>query len=438
MLDVDGHVISPDVLIQRIQDLLATTAIAEATQSGDATDVTRSTGAAEPSLVTPIHAMRVAHRELHPPALGSGGGLRGRVGRSVKRLVRKLTSWYVEPRWTLQQELDARSIEFASLAYNSMYHRETLVDLELEDLRSQNARLKLQLVDASERLSRYRNELGDYHRELLELRDELTETGDIASIQLKKLLLELAQQPERGDAFAEELAYDFRGVGPKTSRTSIDSIEFQRRFRGSDEEIQRSQAPYVAYFPSSSEPGVIVDIGCGRGEMMELLKKDGHEVFGIDTDPRMVKCCESRGLAALVDDGNHYLAGLAEGELKGIFCAQVVEHMTTRRLEQFIQLSLRALRPSGVLVIETINPRSSFALGNHFYADTTHVRPVHPETLRFLCEQFGFTTVRLTERSPHPSLGLASELPEDSVGEAVGTLLKSVFGYQDYVIVATK
>ncbi len=437
MLDVDGHVISADVLIQRIQDLLAT-GIAEASQSSNAAEPTPSTGAAEPSLVTPIHAMRLAHREMNPPVLGSGGGLRSRLGRSVKRLVRKLTSWYVEPRWTLQQELDARSIEFASLAYNSMYHQTTRMDLELEDLRNQNARLKLQLVDVSERFSRYKNDLGDYQRELNGLRDDLAGTTEIASMQLKKLLLELAQEPERGYAFAEELAYDFRVAGTESSQTNIDSIEFQRRFRGSDEEIQRSQASYVTYFPPSSDPGVIVDIGCGRGEMMELLKKEGHEVLGIDTDPRMVRFCESRGLTALVDDGNHYLAGLAEGELKGIFCAQVVEHMTTHRLEQFIRLSWRALRPSGVLVIETINPRSSFALGNHFYADTTHVRPVHPETLRFLCEQFGFASVQLTERSPHPSLELASDLPEDSIGEAVGTLLKSVFGYQDYVIVATK
>lgn len=77
-------------------------------------------------------------------------------------------------------------------------------------------------------------------------------------------------------------------------------------------------------------------------------------------------------------------------------------------------------------------------MGNHFYADTSHVRPVHPETLRFICEQVGFRTVQLEERSPHPALGLASELPDGSVGDAVGTLLESVFGYQDYVIVATK
>ncbi len=91
-----------------------------------------------------------------------------------------------------------------------------------------------------------------------------------------------------------------------------------------------------------------------------------------------------------------------------------------------------------MIVIETINPRSSFALGNHFYADTSHVRPVHPETLRFICEQIGFTSVQLEERSPHPSLALGRGASRWSIGQAVGALLENVFGYQDYVIVATK
>jgi O-antigen chain-terminating methyltransferase len=88
--------------------------------------------------------------------------------------------------------------------------------------------------------------------------------------------------------------------------------------------------------------------------------------------------------------------------------------------------------------METINPRSSYALGNHYYADTSHVRPVHPETLRFICEQIGFRNVMLEERSPHPALALADDLPSTPEGDAVRALLQSVFGYQDYVVVATK
>jgi 2-polyprenyl-3-methyl-5-hydroxy-6-metoxy-1,4-benzoquinol methylase len=422
VLDVDGHVISAEVLVQRVQDLMAV-----ATAGGEPAPGSTS----EPALDAPIHAMRVVHRKLHPPALDSGRGLRASVSRFTKRIVRKLTGWYVEPRWALQQELDAQNIEFASLMYNFVYNGTYRIDRELDELRKQNARLKLRLVDANERLSRYQHQLGGYRR-------ELSETNEIVSLQLERLLVELAKEPDRARALAEELAHALRFTGPETSRSHLDNVEFQARFRGSDEELLRSQAHYVSYFPPPSEPGGILDIGCGRGEMLELLRKEGHEVLGVDSDPSMVEVCRSKGLSASEDDGIHFLAGLDKAQLKGIFCAQVVEHMTTHQLEQFTRLALRSLRPGGVLVVETINPRSSFALGNHFYADTTHVRPVHPETLRFMCEQIGFSGVQMEERSPHPSLTLLNELSDDPTGKAVATLLENVFGYQDYVIVATK
>ena len=148
-------------------------------------------------------------------------------------------------------------------------------------------------------------------------------------------------------------------------------------------------------------------------------------------------CIRDR-LTAVLDDGLHFLAQTAPDSLKGVFCAQVVEHLLTSELEELVRLAHRALRTDGALVMETINPRSSYALGNHYYADTSHVRPVHPETLRFICEQLGFRNVQMEERSPHPALALADDLPATAEGDAVRALLQSVFGYQDYVVVATK
>ena len=167
-----------------------------------------------------------------------------------------------------------------------------------------------------------------------------------------------------------------------------------------------SGPPRSATSPSSRPwvPGLVLDIGCGRGEMLSLLEEAGHDVIGVDTDAGMVAACQAKGLPALHEDGIHYLSRASDETLKGIFCAQVVEHLITPELERLISLSQQKLKRGGVLVVETINPRSSFALGNHFYADTSHVRPVHPETLRYICEQVGFTRVQLEERSPHPLL----------------------------------
>ena len=139
------------------------------------------------------------------------------------------------------------------------------------------------------------------------------------------------------------------------------------------------------------------------------------------------------------DDGIHFLKQMEDQSLKGIFCLQVIEHLLTSELEKLIRIARQKLLVGGVLVMETINPRSSYSLGNHFFADTSHVRPVHPETLRFICQSVGFGDVDLEELSPHPLLELADDLPEEgAIKTAVEALLKNVFGFQDYTIIATR
>jgi SAM-dependent methyltransferase len=415
MLDVDGQVISADVLVQRIEHLL------EAIHAGNQPVSAASADHPAPStsLDAPIHAMRVIHKEIHPPTVDGEGGLRGRAGSIVKRAVRKMTGWYVEPRWILQQQLDGQNIEFSAQAYNSVYR----IDTELDELRRQITRLKMQVVASSERTNRVRREVADLAEDLA-VQNEMLEHAAMQA-DLRPLAKEITSVLDRLGAIG-------------TSGADIDYVGFEDRFRGSKDQLRASQERYLSLFPPTSVAGRIIDIGCGRGEMLSLLKQAGHEVLGVDPDADMIDACSSRGLPAVLDDGIHFLSRTSDDSLKGIFCAQVVEHLITPELERLIVLAQEKLQRGGVLVIETINPRSSYALGNHFYADTSHVRPVHPETLRYICEQVGFTLVELEERSPHPLLRLSDDLPEGAVGEAVEALLENVFGHQDYVIVATK
>ena len=333
--------------------------------------------------------------------------------------MRKATSWYVEPRWILQQQLDSQGIEFSAQAYNAVYR----IDNELDELRRQVTRLKMQLVAAIERTNLVR-------RDVAGLADDLAAQSH--KIEHSALQTDIRPLTREITSILDRLG----AVG--TTGADIDYVGFEDRFRGNTDELRASQERYLKLFPPSSVSGQIIDIGCGRGEMLSILQQAGHEVMGVDSDPDMIEACNSRGLPAVVDDGIQYLSRVEDDSLKGIFCAQVVEHLITPELERLILLAQEKLQPGGVLVIETINPRSSYALGNHFYADTSHVRPVHPETLRYICEQVGFRSVELEERSPHPLLGLTDELPAGPVGEAVAALLENVFGHQDYVIVASK
>lgn len=225
---------------------------------------------------------------------------------------------------------------------------------------------------------------------------------------------------------------------PSSSGADVDYAGFEDRFRGDSANLKVLQQDYLNFFPPPEAIGKIVDIGCGRGEMVEVLIQAGYEALGVDMDTGMVETCEAKGLPVLQDNAIHYLEGASEGSLKGIFCAQVIEHLLTSEIERFLVLSLERLRPGGVLVVETINPRSLHALGNHFFADLSHVRPVHPETLRFLCEQVGYSKVDLQERSLHPLAERAEHLGEVPLADEVAALLRGVYGYQDYAIVATK
>jgi 2-polyprenyl-3-methyl-5-hydroxy-6-metoxy-1,4-benzoquinol methylase len=398
MLDVDGHVIDPDVLIERVQQLLPTVD----RQSAIGPDSTYPISTEQ--LSAPVHAMPPLLAELHAPDLSAAKGIRGRVGRIFKRVVRRLTSWYVEPRWVVQNELDVRNMEFSRQVIGAFAR----LDAELEELQRQNVRLRLQIVAEIERHNRQRKEVGE-------------------------IVKQVACQTEVESLSRAIKRLDVTG----TTGDAIDYVEFEDRCRGSSESIKHAQERYLSLFPPTGS-GAIIDVGSGRGEMLELLIAAGYEAIGVDMDANMIELCRSKGLPVVQDNGIHYLDMTDDNSLRGVFCAQVVEHLLTPELERFIELCHQKLMPSGVVVIETINPRSLYALGNHFFADVSHTRPVHPETLRFMCEQIGFSRVQLEERSLHPFMNTVDQLPEGEVGTALKELMRSVFGYQDYVIVATK
>jgi len=151
----------------------------------------------------------------------------------------------------------------------------------------------------------------------------------------------------------------------------------------------------------------------------------------------MVDICRAKGLDVTQGDGVSALHRLDEDALKAIVCLQVVEHLLTSELEHLIEESFRTLRPGGVLIMETIDPRSLYALGNHFYADITHVRPVHPETLQFMCKEIGFPSVHVEPLSAHPIVEAAAGIPDGPYSEVVTSLAQTVFGHQDYAVIAT-
>jgi SAM-dependent methyltransferase len=161
---------------------------------------------------------------------------------------------------------------------------------------------------------------------------------------------------------------------------------FAKAFRGPESRIRELQQPYLR-LASARTP--VLDVGCGRGEFLDLLREQGIESSGLDADPEMVERCRAKGNSVTQADANEYLSQLQPGSLGTIFSAQVIEHLPHADLVRFLELARERLAPNGQLVAETLNPHEPEAMRN-FWADPTHQRPVFPETLLALCRAAGY------------------------------------------------
>jgi SAM-dependent methyltransferase len=167
---------------------------------------------------------------------------------------------------------------------------------------------------------------------------------------------------------------------------------FENRFRGSASAVKKQLEAYLPYLPRR---GRILDLGCGRGEFLELLRDNGLEGEGVDLNSLMVESCLDKGLRCEKRDLLERLAAEPDGSLAGVFSSQVIEHLAPAHLQKLIELSRRKLAPAGVLILETVNPLSVFALVQIFYLDLSHRQPIHPQALKFLLEAGGFEDVEI-------------------------------------------
>jgi O-antigen chain-terminating methyltransferase len=181
---------------------------------------------------------------------------------------------------------------------------------------------------------------------------------------------------------------------------SLDSykyVGFEDQFRGSRDAIRARLESYLPFFAGAAD---VLDIGCGRGEFLELLAGAGVKARGIDLNHEMAELCRSRGLDVTEADAVGYLSTLPDASLGGIFAAQVVEHLQPGYLLQFLELAFHKVRPGGRIVLETLNPACWVAFFDSYIRDITHVWPLHPETLKYLVLASGFTRADLEFRSP--------------------------------------
>jgi SAM-dependent methyltransferase len=176
-------------------------------------------------------------------------------------------------------------------------------------------------------------------------------------------------------------------------------VAFEDQFRGSPETIASRLSAYVPLFAGA---GNVVDLGCGRGELLAALKAAGVEARGVDVNAEMAATARERGLDAVHGDALEFLESLPDESAGGAIATQVVEHLEPAYLMRLLDAAGRKLRPGAPIVVETINVACWLAFFSSYLRDFTHVRPVHPETLQFLLRASGFERVEIRYSAPVP------------------------------------
>jgi 2-polyprenyl-3-methyl-5-hydroxy-6-metoxy-1,4-benzoquinol methylase len=176
-------------------------------------------------------------------------------------------------------------------------------------------------------------------------------------------------------------------------------LAFEDQFRGSAESVQARVGEYVSIFHGAAG---VVDLGCGRGELLAALEAAGIDAHGVDTNADMVAVARERGLDVSQNDALGYLSSVPDQSLGGVIATQVVEHLEPAYLLRLLDTAADKMRPGAAIVLETINPACWLAFFSSYMLDFTHVRPVHPETLQYLLRASGFERVELRYSAPVP------------------------------------
>jgi O-antigen chain-terminating methyltransferase len=214
-------------------------------------------------------------------------------------------------------------------------------------------------------------------------------------------------------------------------------LTFEDVYRGAREEIRSRQSVYLPLLQEhkiGSPTMPVLDIGCGRGEWLELLRENGLNARGVDTNEAMVEYCRRLDLKVTQADAIEHLRGLEGRSLGAVTVFHVLEHLTFDNVIELLDEALRVLKPGGLVILETPNPANLLVGAHTFYLDPTHQRPLPSGLLRFLVEARGFCDVSVKELNPpDPSV----RLPED--GSIIARRLNDyLYGPQDYAVIGWK
>jgi 2-polyprenyl-3-methyl-5-hydroxy-6-metoxy-1,4-benzoquinol methylase len=408
--------------------------------------------------------------------------LRGRIGYLIKSQLYRLLWWHSYQLKTLVALMARRSQEELKIVQTLSPPSEQIQEIRrqvqeseqrLRQLESAQLRLQAAEVERNVRASAAQAEEASLRQELTEVKSALKESGT-------QSIKELAQRLEAESAQREEMAIRLSELGLLTHQTRASLTIHDRRlalfiqearkrlpqpftddqlqqivkqhtahryeslyaafedvFRGTREEIKAKQSVYL---PLLREHGIgssnmpILDLGCGRGEWLELLREAGLQARGIDCNEIVIEYCKSAGLDVVHGDALSCLRALPDASLGALTSFHMIEHLPFDVILTLIDEALRALKTGGILILETPNPQNILVGSHTFYLDPTHLKPLPSAMVRFFVEARGFCNVQVRELNPYPA---SVRFADDGKGLA-NRLNDYLYGAQDYAVIGQK
>ena len=276
--------------------------------------------------------------------------------------------------------------------------------------------INVKLEFLRDQLARYQREMSEQERRLSTLLDEVRQRAPGQSFVTEQLATFAHEQDHLLDNFY---------------------LAFEDRFRGTREDIaQRVEiyVPYIRKVSAGSASAPVLDLGCGRGEWLEVLA--GHDLVGqgVDSNRLVAAFCRERGISVIEADALEHLRTLPTGSVGAITAIHVVEHLPFTQMLALFDEARRVLRTGGVAIFETPNPENVVVGACNFYYDPTHVRPLPPEPLSFVLSQRGFADVELLRLHPRHD----APAPDANARPLDLEVEQRFYGAQDYAVIGYK
>jgi SAM-dependent methyltransferase len=249
--------------------------------------------------------------------------------------------------------------------------------------------------------------------------------------------LDELEQPDLGEKAVTPLqAVADRQAKKERSQQLVEFyMALEDRFRGDRSDIYDRLSVYLPWVDTDH---LAIDLGCGRGEWLTLLRDHHIPAIGIDNSPRMVKNCENLKLKVSQIDVLDYLGTLANDSVGTVTGFHIVEHLPFDQVIQLFAETLRVLKPGGVAIFETPNPENVLVGSCNFYIDPTHRNPLPSNMMQFLALEVGFAQTEVKYLHPNPGELSHEDLPEGPEKQIIDRFNHFFYSAQDYAIIGYK